>query len=249
MPMRESKVRLQSGQVGTESKSLVLVFVEMMCEVYCPPRRDPVTDAYLLEELEKIATRLDILILGDFNAPHMDWSLACAHSSDLALDGCLLSTTLKLLLTQHVTFPTRVCEGQQANGLDLVLTKSQDSIDEVSCLPPLGKSDHVPAGRDGCPGCGRWEEPNFEEPQVRVGYQLEAATGAFTTCTRQMERPNAICVVLPLTSTPTPQMIKQTLTDSYMTFTPSRPQHPSGQARASGLLTTIELLRRTNDFY
>ncbi|VDL94087.1 unnamed protein product [Schistocephalus solidus] len=61
-----------------------------------------------------------------------------------------------------------------------------------------------PAGRDGCPGCGRWEEPNFEEPQARVGYQLEAAAGAFTTCTRQMERTNAICVVLPLTSTPTP---------------------------------------------
>ncbi|VDL94992.1 unnamed protein product [Schistocephalus solidus] len=45
---------------------------------------------------------------------------------------------------------------------------------------------------------------NFEEPQVKVGYQLEAATGAFTTCRRQMERPNAICVVLPLASTPTP---------------------------------------------
>uniref|UniRef100_A0A183SB39 Phospholipid scramblase n=1 Tax=Schistocephalus solidus TaxID=70667 RepID=A0A183SB39_SCHSO len=57
-------------------------------------------------------------------------------------------------------------------------------------------------GRDGCPGCCRWVEPNFEEPQVRVGYQLEAATGAFTNCTRQMERPNAICVMLPITSTP-----------------------------------------------
>uniref|UniRef100_A0A0X3PRH0 Endonuclease/exonuclease/phosphatase domain-containing protein n=1 Tax=Schistocephalus solidus TaxID=70667 RepID=A0A0X3PRH0_SCHSO len=67
--------------------------------VYRPPRRDPVADAYLLEELEKIATRLDILIMGDFNAPHIDWSLTCAHSSDLAFDGCFLSTTLKLRLT------------------------------------------------------------------------------------------------------------------------------------------------------
>ncbi|VDL96848.1 unnamed protein product [Schistocephalus solidus] len=44
--------------------------------------------------------------------------------------------------------------------------------------------------------------------QLRVAtgeswYQLEVAAGKFTSCTRQMERPNAICVVLPLTSIPT----------------------------------------------
>ncbi|VDL93526.1 unnamed protein product [Schistocephalus solidus] len=111
--------------------------------VYRPPRRDPVADAYLLEELEKIATRFDILIMGDYNTHHIDWSSACAHSSDLAFDGCLLSTKLKLLLTQHVTFPIRVCERQQANCLDLVPTKSQDSIDEVSCLPPLERWNEI----------------------------------------------------------------------------------------------------------
>ncbi|VDL93640.1 unnamed protein product [Schistocephalus solidus] len=26
----------------------------------------------------------------------------------------------------------------------------------------------TPAGRDGCPKCGRWEEPNFEEPQTNL---------------------------------------------------------------------------------
>ncbi|VDL90870.1 unnamed protein product [Schistocephalus solidus] len=105
--------------------------------VYRPPRKDPVADAYLLEELENIASWLDILIMGDFHAPHIDWSLTCAHSYDLAFEGFLLSTMLKLLLTQHVSFPTRVCEGQQPNCLELVLMKAQDSIEEVSCLPPL----------------------------------------------------------------------------------------------------------------
>ncbi|VDM02573.1 unnamed protein product [Schistocephalus solidus] len=47
---------------------------------------NPVADAYVLEELEKIATWLDILIMGDFNAPHIDWSSPCAHSSDLAFN-------------------------------------------------------------------------------------------------------------------------------------------------------------------
>ncbi|VDL89436.1 unnamed protein product [Schistocephalus solidus] len=97
--------------------------------VYRLPRRDPVAYAYLLEELEKIATWLYILIMGDFNAPHIDWSSTCAHSSDLDIDGCLLSTKLKLLLIQNFTFPARVCEAQQADCLDLVLMKSHDSID------------------------------------------------------------------------------------------------------------------------
>ncbi|VDL92039.1 unnamed protein product [Schistocephalus solidus] len=75
------------------------------------------------------------MIMGEFNAPHIDWSSACAHYPQLAFDGCLLSTTLKPLLKQHFNFPTRVREGQQANCLDLILTKSQAS------LPPLARND------------------------------------------------------------------------------------------------------------
>nr|VZI34892.1 unnamed protein product [Spirometra erinaceieuropaei] len=94
-------------------------------------------DARLLEEPEKFVTRPDILIMGDFNAPYIDWSSTHANSSEQNFDRSFLNTALKLFLTQHVMLPTRVHDGQQANCLDLVLTKSQDSIDEVSCLPPL----------------------------------------------------------------------------------------------------------------
>nr|VZI20893.1 unnamed protein product [Spirometra erinaceieuropaei] len=111
--------------------------------VYRPPRRDNMADARLLEELEKFATRPDILIMGDFNAPHIDWSSTHANSSEQTFDRSLLITALKIFITQHVMLPTRVREGQQANCLYLVLTKSQDSIDEVSCLPSIGKSNHV----------------------------------------------------------------------------------------------------------
>nr|VZI43841.1 unnamed protein product [Spirometra erinaceieuropaei] len=100
--------------------------------VYRPPRRDNMADARLLEELEKFATRPDILIMGDFNAPHINWSSTHANGSEQTFDRSFLNTALKLFLTQHVMLPTRVREGQQANCLDLVLTKSQDSIDEVS---------------------------------------------------------------------------------------------------------------------
>ncbi|BHF70839.1 hypothetical protein SprV_0401389200 [Sparganum proliferum] len=100
-------------------------------------------DARLIEDLERFSIQSDVLIIEDFNAPLIDWSSACASGPDHAFDRRLLDTTLKLFLTQHVSFPTRVREGQQSNCLDLLLTKSLDSINEVQCLPPLGRSDHV----------------------------------------------------------------------------------------------------------
>ncbi|BHF68838.1 hypothetical protein SprV_0301187900 [Sparganum proliferum] len=111
--------------------------------VYRPPRNDPDADAQLLEELGLFSTRPTTLIVGDFNAPHINWSSASADCSEAAFDQQLLRTSDNLLLTQHVMFPTRVREGQQMNCLDLMFTKSSDNIDVVNCLPPLGQSDHV----------------------------------------------------------------------------------------------------------
>nr|VZI44566.1 unnamed protein product [Spirometra erinaceieuropaei] len=111
--------------------------------VYRPPRSDPEADARLLEELGRFALRPDVLIMGDFNAPLIDWSSIYARGPELAFDRRFLDMALRSFLTQHVLFHTMAREGQQANCLDLVLTNSMDSIDVVQCLPPLGRSDHV----------------------------------------------------------------------------------------------------------
>nr|VZI47271.1 unnamed protein product [Spirometra erinaceieuropaei] len=112
--------------------------------VYRPPRNDPTADAHLIEDLERFSIRSEVLMMGDFNASLIDWSSAYASGSDHAFDRRLLDMTIKLFLTQRVSFPTRVREGQQSNCLDLLLTKSLDSVDEVQCLPPpLGRRDHV----------------------------------------------------------------------------------------------------------
>nr|VZH94453.1 unnamed protein product [Spirometra erinaceieuropaei] len=99
--------------------------------VYRPPRSDPEADARLLEELGRFALRPDVLIMGDFNAPLIDWSSLYARGPELAFDLRFLDMALRSFLTQHVLFPTRAREGQQSNFLDLVLTKSMDSIDET----------------------------------------------------------------------------------------------------------------------
>nr|VZI39880.1 unnamed protein product [Spirometra erinaceieuropaei] len=111
--------------------------------VYRPPRNDPTADAQLIEDLERFSIRSEVLVMGDFNAPLINWSSAYASGPDHAFDRRLLDMTFKLFLTQHVSFPTRMREGQQSNCLDLLITKSLDSVDEVQCLPPLGRSDHV----------------------------------------------------------------------------------------------------------
>ncbi|BHF74287.1 hypothetical protein SprV_0401737200 [Sparganum proliferum] len=111
--------------------------------VYRPPRNDPQSDSSLLEELETISIRPNVMIMGDFNAPNIDWNLTSAPGSEFNFDRRLLKSVQRSHLTQHVSSPTRLREGQLANCLDLVFTKAPESVDVVNCLPPLGKSDHV----------------------------------------------------------------------------------------------------------
>nr|VZH90178.1 unnamed protein product [Spirometra erinaceieuropaei] len=111
--------------------------------VYRPPRTDRIADTQLLEQLEKFSSRPNIMIMGDFNAPGTNWNTLQASGPKSAFDYRLLSKTLNACLTQHVMFPTRTREGQRANCLDLVFTKTPDSIDEIASMPPLGRSDHV----------------------------------------------------------------------------------------------------------
>nr|VZI31980.1 unnamed protein product [Spirometra erinaceieuropaei] len=111
--------------------------------VYRPPRTDRIADAQLLEQLEKFSSRPNIMIMGDFNAPGTNWNTLQASGPKSAFDYRLLSKTLNACLTQLVVFPTRTREGQRTNCLDLVFTKTLDSIDEIASMPPLGRSDHV----------------------------------------------------------------------------------------------------------
>nr|VZI33520.1 unnamed protein product [Spirometra erinaceieuropaei] len=111
--------------------------------VYRPPRTDRIADTQLLEQLDKFSSRPNIMIMGDFNAPGTNWNTLQASGPKSAFNYRLLSKTLNACLTQHVMFPTRTREGQRANCLDLVFTKTPDSIDEITSLPPLGRSDHV----------------------------------------------------------------------------------------------------------
>ena len=75
----------------------------------------------------------NIIIVGDFNHPTIKWDEL--HTQKEGLN--FLNLTLDCFLTQHVSEPTR-----GRNILDLVLSKPEQLIEEVTITEPLGTSDH-----------------------------------------------------------------------------------------------------------
>nr|VZH94046.1 unnamed protein product [Spirometra erinaceieuropaei] len=147
--------------------------------VYRPPRNDPQSDSSLLEELDAISIRPNVMIMGDFNAPNIDWNLTSAPGSEFNFDRRLLNSVQRSHLTQHVLSPTRLREGQLANCLDLVLTKAPESVDVVNCLPPLGKSDHVVL---------QWEYSLFSVPDQSIVIRRNIWRGDFNQMRLDMRR-------------------------------------------------------------
>uniref|UniRef100_A0A183SWC9 Reverse transcriptase domain-containing protein n=1 Tax=Schistocephalus solidus TaxID=70667 RepID=A0A183SWC9_SCHSO len=58
--------------------------------VYQPPRNDPQSDSRLIYDLESFASRAEVMIMGDFNAPNIDWNMNLTPGSELNFDRCLL---------------------------------------------------------------------------------------------------------------------------------------------------------------
>ena len=83
-----------------------------------------------------------LLIIGDFNMPHINWSTLCATLNS-GCDGALLSLFDDLFITQHVSFPTRYRNDHTPSILDLILSTDQYDVSDLNSLPPLGKSDHI----------------------------------------------------------------------------------------------------------
>ena len=111
--------------------------------VYRSPKSTHADDLQLCSELEQLAAeaKKDVIIVGDFNFPEIDWDLH--HSINNSYGSTVFLNTLhKLLLLQHVNFPTRARGTDTPHLLDLVITDDQ-LINNIDPLPPLGKSDHV----------------------------------------------------------------------------------------------------------
>lgn len=111
--------------------------------VYRSPSATEAENTQLLEVLDQMCTGAELLLLvGDFNAPGVEWESHTA--SDAGFSSRLLRLAQTHLLTQHVTESTRYREGQLSSRLDLVFTKGPQDIRKLELGTPLGRSDHTP---------------------------------------------------------------------------------------------------------
>ena len=112
--------------------------------VYRSPSSTHENDDKLLD-LIKDVTRLyssNLLIVGDFNLPKVDWS-SWSTPSFHTISDLFLDTLDDEFLTQHVSFATRFRDGQTPSTLDLIVTRDDAQLEDVSTGAPLGNSDHI----------------------------------------------------------------------------------------------------------
>ena len=104
---------------------------------YRPPNSTDEENFSLFHSITEMCVRhpnARLILVGDFNFPHIDWKSNVFPNSSKLLEKLLQDC----LLQQHVLQPTRFDK-----ILDLVLTsKIRASEIEIEHLPPLGKSDH-----------------------------------------------------------------------------------------------------------
>ena len=99
----------------------------IVCVVYAPPHAGNSYYQHLSALLSSLPPGKDVLILGDFNFPDIDWDLL---NGGTRFSSCFCDLLVDLNLHQLVPSSTH----KAGNILDLVLTNSDNLIDDVVIL-------------------------------------------------------------------------------------------------------------------
>ena len=97
-------------------------------------------DDNLHKSLRKVITEVsnkNILLMGDFNYPSIDWATHSVQDAATSEAQLFLDHLDDCFLTQHVQLPTR-----KKATLDLVVTREPDLVHMVEAREPLERSDH-----------------------------------------------------------------------------------------------------------
>ena len=105
--------------------------------VYRAPSNTAVENAAMASFITDFCCGKEVLVLGDFNLPAIDWAYPNLHCPPL--ERMFFDAFLTVGLHQWVTEPTFPKSG---NTLDLVLTSEPDRIGAIEVLPPLPGCDH-----------------------------------------------------------------------------------------------------------
>ena len=84
-----------------------------------------------------------IMIMGDFNYPAIDYASGGVSASTSSADYLFFERTQDLFLVQNVLEATRFRSGSCPSKLDYIFTTEENVIREINYDAPLGNSDHV----------------------------------------------------------------------------------------------------------
>ena len=87
-----------------------------------------------------------LMVCGDFNLPKINWNGNLCLDMDTSFTADFIEVMEQVNWFQHSRNHTRFRGTQSC--LDLVFANEENKIDEITELPPIGKSDHA---------CQRWE--------------------------------------------------------------------------------------------
>ena len=110
---------------------------------YRSPNSSSMNNDLLLKSISKFCDESgdNVVILGDFNLPRINW--ANNRATHGYLEESFIECIMENFLYQHIHEATRSRSGQNENILDLVLTKDDDYVNDLTLKSPLGKSDHL----------------------------------------------------------------------------------------------------------
>ena len=107
--------------------------------VYRPPSYSQDDNNNLISYIRQFSVGKELIILGDFNLPSIQWNRPIADLNLTPTDTLFLDLFTTLGLHQHVMDPTFVSSG---NTLDLVLTSEHDRLLDLNIFPPFPHCGH-----------------------------------------------------------------------------------------------------------
>ena len=157
--------------------------------VYRSPSCSSTDDHLLLDSIKPhISGSHECIILGDFNAPSIDWE-AMWYPSVNSFQSELVKFAEENFLFQMVTDPTRFRNGQRSSILDLIFVKFPDLLTSTTTLPPLAKSDHavVAATLSSHSPADEKNPPIFCYPRLRTEQLLAIASQVDWICIEELD--------------------------------------------------------------
>ena len=136
-------IKWSAIEVGVPNVAVVhLIDLQVFIAVcYRPPSYSELENACLVNFLSNFCLGKEVVVVGDFNLPTLNWQNGIPTGYIRPLDLLFLDTFLSLGLVQWIEEPTVV---SSANTLDLVLTSEEDRISSVHVLPPFPRCIHSP---------------------------------------------------------------------------------------------------------